>query len=85
MDAAHQALDAVAALGLSPHLCDLSPVPGTRVFKNLQQKGLLEHPVNLYQTSKVYSRYHLLPWSREEDLQVRERAHNLCRNHHPGA
>jgi len=80
-----EALDVVEFLGLSPHLCDLAPVPGTPVFWDLQQQGLLERPVNLYQTSKVYARYHLLPWSGQEDTLLRERAQNICRGHLPGA
>ncbi len=47
----------VRDLGVVPRLSFFSPVPGTREFINLQNKGVLSTPVNVLETNKTYFVY----------------------------
>lgn len=67
------ALDFTGDLGVTPHLSYYSPVPGSRDFLDLQKKGILSAPVNLYETNKLYFVYRKTGFSEEQIQSVKNR------------
>lgn len=60
------ALDFASGLGVIPHLCYFTPVPGSRDFYDLIKAGHLTTPVDLYQTNKLYFLYTRSGFSHEQ-------------------
>lgn len=73
------ALRFVADLGLKPNLAYYSPVPGTKDFIHLQEKGILSTPVNLYETNKIYFIYEKSGLTIEEIKRIKEQASTITR------
>ncbi|MCP4148535.1 MAG: radical SAM protein [bacterium] len=65
------ALDFAADLGVTPHLSNFSPVPGTTDFIDLQKKGIISTPVNLYETNKIYFLYTKSGFSHDEIKHIK--------------
>jgi coproporphyrinogen III oxidase-like Fe-S oxidoreductase len=65
-------LQFVKDLGVMPHLSYFSPVPGTVDFINLQKRGVLATPVNLYETNKIYFVYNKSDFSYEEIRYIKD-------------
>jgi radical SAM superfamily enzyme YgiQ (UPF0313 family) len=72
-----EALDFIGDLGIKPHLSYFSPVPGTRDFNDLQEKGILAAPVDLYETNKIYFVYQKSGFSHGEIEDIKNRTTNL--------
>jgi radical SAM superfamily enzyme YgiQ (UPF0313 family) len=70
-------LQFVKSLGVTPHLSYFSPVPGTSDFINLQKRGVLAAPVNLYETNKIYFVYNKSNFSHEEVEYVKNQTTGL--------
>ncbi|UCH95491.1 MAG: radical SAM protein [Candidatus Aminicenantes bacterium] len=70
-------LQFVKSLGVTPHLSYFSPVPGTIDFINLQRRGILSMPVNLYETNKIYFVYNKSDFSHEEIKYIKDQAAGL--------
>lgn len=62
----------VRDLGVIPRLSYFSPVPGTRLFRYLQKKGILSTPANLLETNKTYFVYQKSGLSPEDIQSVKE-------------
>lgn len=75
-----QDLQFVKSLGVTPHLSYFSAVPGTIDFINLQKRGVLATPVNLYETNKIYFVYNKSNFSHEEIKYIKDQAAGL-QNH----
>jgi radical SAM superfamily enzyme YgiQ (UPF0313 family) len=73
-------LQFVKSLGVTPHLSYFSPVPGTIDFINLQKRGVLARPVNLYETNKIYFVYNKSNFSHEDIKSIKDQAAGL-QNH----
>ena len=67
----------VKELGVKPHLSYFSPVPGTVDFIDLQKKGALSTPVNLYETNKIYFVYNRSNFSQEEIKYIKNQVAGL--------
>lgn len=72
-----QDLQFVKSLGVTPHLSYFSPVPGTIDFINLQKRGVLAEPVNLYETNKIYFVYNKSNFSFEEIKYIKDQTAGL--------
>ena len=70
-------LQFVKGLGVTPHLSYFSPVPGTIDFNNLQKRGVLATPVNLYETNKIYFVYNKSDFSYEEIKYIKDQVAGL--------
>jgi radical SAM superfamily enzyme YgiQ (UPF0313 family) len=70
-------LQFVKGLGVTPHLSYFSPVPGTIDFIDLQKRGVLSTPVNLYETNKIYFVYNKSGFSPEEIKYIKDQAASL--------
>ncbi len=73
-------LQFVKSLGVTPHLSYFSPVPGTIDFIDLQNRGGLARPVNLYETNKIYFVYNKSSFSHEDIKSIKDQAAGL-QNH----
>lgn len=60
------ALDFIAAERIIPRLSVFSPVPGTQLFNDLQEHGILSRPGSMYETNKIYYLYEKSGFSWEE-------------------
>ena len=69
----------VAGLGIIPRLSYFSPVPGTREFQQLQKKGILSTPTNLYETNKIYFLYEKSGFSSCSIERVKEQTTEIAR------
>ncbi len=67
----------VKDLGVKPHLSYFSPVPGTVDFIDLQKKGILSTPVDLYETNKIYFVYNRSNFSQEEIKYIKNQVAGL--------
>lgn len=71
-------LDFIAAEHIIPRLSVFSPVPGTQVYKKLQEKGILARPGSMYETNKIYFLYEKSGLSREEIDRLKRRTARIC-------
>jgi radical SAM superfamily enzyme YgiQ (UPF0313 family) len=73
-------LQFVKSLGVTPHLSYFSPVPGTIDLIDMQKRGVLSTPINLYETNKIYFVYNKSNFSHEEIKYIKDQAAGL-QNH----
>jgi radical SAM superfamily enzyme YgiQ (UPF0313 family) len=78
-----QSLEFVRQLGILPHLSYYSPVPGTPDTRDLQSRGILSSPIDLYETNKIYWLYQKSVFTHHQIHQIKQQAAQIARTTRP--